>query len=75
MTFRTLNVPLRHSSPFLDGNLLQPSMSFGGHGVVKTSEMAKELEAVHQEVEDRDVQMAALTKALSEAGIGLRYEV
>ena len=46
-----------------------------GGTVLKTSEMAKELEAVHQEVEDRDVQMAALTKALSEAGIGLRYEV
>lgn len=35
--------------------------------------MAKELDAVHEEFEEREVQMAALTKALSEAGLGLRY--
>lgn len=38
----------------------------------QTSAMAKELEAVHEEMEEREVQMAALTKALSEAGVGLR---
>lgn len=39
----------------------------------QTSAMAKELEAVHEEMEEREVQMAALTKALSEAGLGLRW--
>ncbi|CAM9214818.1 unnamed protein product [Ectocarpus sp. 12 AP-2014] len=38
----------------------------------QTSAMAKELDAVHEELEDREAQMAALTKALSEAGVGLR---
>lgn len=38
----------------------------------QTSAMAKELDAVHGEFEEREVQMAALTKALSEAGVGLR---
>ncbi|CAM9903980.1 unnamed protein product [Pylaiella littoralis] len=37
-----------------------------------TSAMAKELDAVHEEFEDREVQMAALAKALGEAGVGLR---
>lgn len=35
--------------------------------------MAKQLDLVHQDVEDRETQMAALTKALSEAGMGLRW--
>ena len=34
--------------------------------------MAKELDTVHVEFEEREVQMAALTRALSEAGMGLR---
>lgn len=34
--------------------------------------MAKQLDLVHQDVEDRETQMAALTKALTEAGMGLR---
>ncbi|CAM9783522.1 unnamed protein product [Scytosiphon promiscuus] len=38
----------------------------------QTSAMAKELDAVHEEFDEREVQMAALTKALSEAGLGLR---
>lgn len=38
----------------------------------KTSALAKELDAVHQESDERETQMAALTKALSEAGLGLR---
>lgn len=38
----------------------------------KTSAMAKELDTVHAEFEEREVQMAALTRALSEAGMGLR---
>eukprot|EP00904_Undaria_pinnatifida_P010558 jgi/Undpi1/6632/HiC_scaffold_20.g09111.m1 len=38
----------------------------------QTSAMAKELETVHVEFEEREVQMAALTRALSEAGMGLR---
>ncbi|CAM9333373.1 unnamed protein product, partial [Ectocarpus sp. 4 AP-2014] len=38
----------------------------------QTSAMAKELDAVHEELEDREAQMTALTKALSEAGVGLR---
>ncbi|CAM9212001.1 unnamed protein product, partial [Laminaria digitata] len=38
----------------------------------QTSAMAKELDTVHVEFEEREVQMAALTRALSEAGMGLR---
>lgn len=34
--------------------------------------MAKELDSVHEEFEEREKQMAALVKALSEAGMGLR---
>ena len=62
------------------GNLVVPSWS--NHAVFsvmaslfQTSAMAKELEAVHEEMEEREVQMAALTKALSEAGVGLRYHM
>lgn len=38
----------------------------------KTSAMAKELDAVHEDSEERETQMGQLTKALSEAGLGLR---
>lgn len=38
----------------------------------QTSAMAKELDAVHEDLDEREAQMAALTKALTEAGLGLR---
>ncbi|CAM9533036.1 unnamed protein product, partial [Sphacelaria rigidula] len=38
----------------------------------QTSAMAKELDVVHQDFDERETQMVALTNALSEAGLGLR---
>lgn len=51
---------------------VSPPIPWNEFVVRKTSAMAKELDVVHQEADEREAQMAALTKALSEAGVGLR---
>lgn len=57
---------IRQNKPHIDAHVSC------GYTTFQTSAMAKELDAVHEELEDREAQMAALTKALSEAGVGLR---
>lgn len=52
--------------------MVPPNAAYSCAAKNQTSAMAKELDVVHQEFDEREVQMAALTRALSEAGLGLR---